>query len=244
MTDNICVFNRSMVFFHEGVIHCTNDVKTGIAGKLPNARIAPWTGEDGGFIAPQPIMAAPPIVGPDNGFCPWIVYADDMVLLFLPNRIEVSNSSFVINEEDELSILKSLLDKLVSFVELFKINSIKRFAYVPQTGIDETETFNVNDYFKKTINLPKLETWRYEEPAVHLNFPTTMTIASKDYEVNRLCNIIKGQKKSDSNDYDCVIINNDINTFGRKEYEFSFGDADDFMTQAVKMHFQVLKHLF
>lgn len=243
MDANMCIFNRSIVFFSENVLPCTPDVRETISQKFPLAQIAPWTGEGGGFIAPQPILTAPPIIGIENGFCPWIVSFDDLVILLLPNRIEVSQSSFAVNKEEEMAIMESLLGRIVPLLETLGVNNIKRYAYLPKTGVDETYTFHVDSYFKQIINLPKVDIPVLEEPGVHVNLPSTMNIASKDCNVNCICNIAKGQKRQDSKECGCVIFNNDINTFGDNGYTFALGDASNFIRQAVDLNFETLDRL-
>jgi len=244
MTGNICIFSRRLTFFYSGFIACTQESRGKIAAEQPLAKIAPWTGERGGFIAPQPILAAPPVSGGDGGFAPWILYVKDLVVQILPNKIDFIISSYKVSIEDEKEFLNKVEDDVRWFFRLFQIEKFTRIAYVPQTGVDETESFNTDSFFKSLISMPKMKEESMKEQLVQVNYPSTMELSSGKYQINRFCTVSLGMKMQNSVECKCLIFSDDINTNSSNTYIFSLGEALEFITKAIEVHFDMLEKIF
>ncbi len=224
------VFSRRITVFLGNSVLFSNRAK--LAEAFPLAYVAP----NDPYVAPQPILAAPPI--PQDEY--WRLQTEPFgghVFQFAPGRIDTISNFVSSDFEQEMEHVRSLKDGLGKILNVMGYENVTRMAYVPVTAIEDGEDFCTKDMLAGMIVLPSsiLKQGPYERStAFTLN--VEKKLKEKNTAINYFFNVHEGTKKNDNDgaSVDCLIVENDINTKTVENVSFSVEELDDFFLNCVE----------
>lgn len=226
------IFFRRLTVFTVNFVNFTQEVREKLNRVFPSASVAPFINSGEGFIAPQPLMAAPPMGGEG---VPWQLFSMELTFRFVPNSINVISQNVTINKEDEETLVRKMHEALCRMLQSLSIERVLLMAYAPSIAVDETPDFLVNDYFKKVMRVPTVG----EAVPQHMDLRVSYIQKKKlrddrEESLTCVCKLDQGKKRDQQArmDIPCVIMEADLN-MRNPENAYTMGDLDAFFAQSI-----------
>lgn len=235
----ITFIRRITVFINHTITFVPDNLQR-LAAIFPAAVVAP----DVPDIAPQPILAAPPIEPNDMPWymLPWM--EGGRKTQFYPNRIDIIEQLSTSSMEAEQQLVLSIVEDLKKILTGLEINTLQRLAYAPIIAVEEEADFNVSEYFAKHVVLPDFETAKPSERNINVSYHVDQMINGERRTVHLACKLSEGYKKDPQQDtvLPTLIIEPDINTSCDSAAEFEMSVVDKFFLESIKWSGTVVEH--
>lgn len=232
-------FIRRITVFIDHTILFIRDNLGRLSEIFPAAVVAP---EVSG-IAPQPILAAPPIEPND---APWymLTWMEGRKVQFYPNRIDIIELQHTSSLEAEQQLVSSMMEDLKEILKGLEINRLQRLAYAPIVAIEEEKDFCVADYFANHVILLDFETAKPSERNINVSYHVERMIEGERRSINLACKLSEGYKKSAQSNINLptLIIEPDINTSYEPAVQYETSIIDYFFPESIKWGEMIVKH--
>lgn len=238
--EKVVFFRRITVFIKDMVI-CSRANKEKLATAFPAAHVAPA----GTFVGPQPILASPPI--PEG--TPWLMQPmiGGVTVQFNSNRVDIVDQQLSVESLTEQRLVMNLFEVLKQVLATLELTDFTRFAYSPICGVEQSEEFNVSDYFDALVKLNPFENSQAKERNVTFSYRISKEFGECDEMINLVCKLSEGAKMIDQSQNisnPCLIIENDFNTIaGIQERQYKIADIEEFLKNAVKWNVDAIENI-
>jgi len=233
------IFYRRITVFVKNMVMCTNEVRKKLSQEFPLAHVAPNTP----FVAPQPIMACPPIA---DG-TPWMMdlFLDGTRVFFNPSQIDIISQAPSTDVKVEKEKTKNTLFHIGKIVNVLEITEFTRIAYVPICGIEGLEGKTIAEYFNShlSFNLPDTASNAKDR---NVSFSFTYGLKSdpfKDNDINIACKLTEGTKSNGQVSTPTLIVETDINTKAELSRNYSLVELTTFVEESIDLNAKVMDSL-
>lgn len=247
---NKVIFARRLTLFTNQFFEPTEEVRNRLFEVCNDYCIAPLLDpREGGFIAPQPINAAPPIVQQ-----PWILQRGLQInpsatsFRIMPMQIDLVSFESSSTDEEEKELCKNLIDQFKKVMSsLQSEDTYQRMAYCPVIGLDNGATFEADKIIRNKYSIPELQGSLPLEVNVSMNYLLDVPIGENTVKANCVCSVSNGSKKETTHQnsmlVQCIILNVDFNTKPENASCYSISEFLPFATKGIETTDVLIKTL-
>ena len=218
---------RASIFYPQTIGFTPENASKYRAMFLPNGNVAPASPFPEMAVGNLPLGMPWQLVGRDD-------YGNSIVIVFLPNKIDIVKNIEQSNEKTENDFVSFCSEKFKLFLDDVKMNAV-RLAYSPLLAMADNDAERRMFAWQHLIKQTSIEGVPCQDVNVSFLTKKIKQLGDKDVDTNFLFKMMDGMKLKDGiKTADSILIQLDINTVPEASYSFSGNDVEAFLSKAIE----------